>query len=53
MLQTPVAAAHQDGCCGEGDLEGFLAVAADVRRLKMKGLKARKKIAQGERSALG
>jgi len=47
----PSAAADQDGHSGEGeDGETFRPVAADVRRLILKGLKARKKKARGKRS---
>ena len=45
------AQADQDGRKREGEGgKAFQFVAADVRRLNLKGLKARKKIAQGKRS---
>ena len=46
-----MAAVNPNGTDSEGeDREAFRLVAADVRRLKLKGLKARKKIAQGKAS---
>jgi hypothetical protein len=46
-----LAAAHQDGCRSEGEGgKAIQPVAADVKRLNLKGLKARKRIAQGKRS---